>query len=161
MGQIDLCRSSMRTLGVMTFVVATVLAAPAQAETNEELARELSNPVAALISKPAATLFKKGAAERVIVAAMPRIRAAMHLDTVFTFADRDCVLLAPVVLSCAVGDTATPTSALIPWNSCGAYMAATLGVATWSYAPYAVFSYVSPLLTIALAYAGFRMPRAP
>ena len=40
------------------------------------------------ISQLAATLFKKGAAERVIV-------AAMHLDTVFTFADRDCVLLAP------------------------------------------------------------------
>jgi NhaC family Na+:H+ antiporter len=40
-------------------------------------------------------------------------------------------------------------------------MAATLGVATWSYAPFAVFSYVSPLLTIALAYAGFRMLRLP
>ena len=66
----------------------------------------------------------------------------------------------PVVLSRAVGDTATPTSALIPWNSCGAYMAATLGVATWSYAPYAVFSIVSPLLTIAAAFAGFRMLRA-
>jgi NhaC family Na+:H+ antiporter len=72
------------------------------------------------------------------------------------FAERG---LAPVVLSRAVGDTATPTSALIPWNSCGAYMAATLGVATWSYAPYAVFSFVSPLVTIALAYAGFRMLR--
>jgi arginine deiminase len=47
------------------------------------------------ISQLAATLFKKGAAERVIVAAMPKIRAAMHLDTVFTFADRDCVLVAP------------------------------------------------------------------
>jgi arginine deiminase len=47
------------------------------------------------ISQLAATLFKKKAAERVIVAAMPKIRAAMHLDTVFTFADRDCVLLAP------------------------------------------------------------------
>ncbi len=47
------------------------------------------------ISQLAAALFKKGAAERVIVAAMPKIRAAMHLDTVFTFADRDCVLLAP------------------------------------------------------------------
>ncbi len=69
--------------------------------------------------------------------------------------------LAPVVLSRAVGDTATPTSALIPWNSCGAYMAATLGVATWSYAPYAVFSIVSPLLTVAIAYAGIRMHRLP
>jgi arginine deiminase len=47
------------------------------------------------ISQLAATLFAKKAAERVIVAAMPKIRAAMHLDTVFTFADRDCVLLAP------------------------------------------------------------------
>ena len=47
------------------------------------------------ISQLAATLFQKKAAERVIVAAMPKIRAAMHLDTVFTFADRDCVLLAP------------------------------------------------------------------
>jgi NhaC family Na+:H+ antiporter len=65
----------------------------------------------------------------------------------------------PVVLSRAVGDTATPTSALIPWNSCGAYMAATLGVATWSYAPYAIFSIVSPLLTVAVAFAGFRMLR--
>ncbi|MCM2311533.1 MAG: hypothetical protein NDI84_09020 [Steroidobacteraceae bacterium] len=72
------------------------------------------------------------------------------------FAERG---LAPVVLSRTVGDTATPTSALIPWNSCGAYMAATLGVATWSYAPYAVFSMASPLVTIAFAYAGFRMLR--
>jgi Na+:H+ antiporter, NhaC family len=69
--------------------------------------------------------------------------------------------LAPVVLSRTVGDTATPTSALIPWNSCGAYMAATLGVATWSYAPYAVFCIVSPLLAVVLAYAGFRMFKLP
>jgi len=69
--------------------------------------------------------------------------------------------LAPVVVSRTVGDSATPTSSLIPWNSCGAYMAATLGVATWSYAPFAFFCIVSPLLTIAIAYAGIRMLRAP
>jgi NhaC family Na+:H+ antiporter len=39
------------------------------------------------------------------------------------------------VLSRVVGDTATPTSALIPWNNCGAYTAATLSVATWSHPP--------------------------
>jgi len=43
------------------------------------------------ITQLAAELFAKGAAERVIIAAMPKIRAAMHLDTVFTFADRDVV----------------------------------------------------------------------
>ena len=50
------------------------------------------------ISQVAAALFKHGAAERVIVAAMPKLRAAMHLDTVFTFADRDCVLLYPDIV---------------------------------------------------------------
>ena len=66
---------------------------------------------------------------------------------------------APVVLSRSVGASATPTSALIPWNSCGAYMAATLGVATLSYAPYAIFNLASPLLVIALACMNVRMPR--
>jgi arginine deiminase len=42
------------------------------------------------ISQVAAALFAKGAASQVIVAGMPKLRAAMHLDTVFTFADRDC-----------------------------------------------------------------------
>jgi NhaC family Na+:H+ antiporter len=68
--------------------------------------------------------------------------------------------LAPVVLSRTVGAVATPTSALVPWNSCGAYMAATLGVATWSYLPYAVFNFASPLLAVAFAFAGIRMLKA-
>ncbi|MBB3769909.1 arginine deiminase [Angulomicrobium tetraedrale] len=50
------------------------------------------------ISQAAAALFAQGGAERVIVAAMPKLRAAMHLDTVFTFADRDCVLLYPDIV---------------------------------------------------------------
>jgi NhaC family Na+:H+ antiporter len=66
---------------------------------------------------------------------------------------------APVVLTRSVGASATPTSALVPWNSCGAYMAATLGVATFSYLPYAVFNFASPLLAVAVAYLGIRMLR--
>src|SRR4051794_556602 len=50
------------------------------------------------ISQMAAALFERGAAERVIVAGMPKLRAAMHLDTVFTFADRDCVTLYPDIV---------------------------------------------------------------
>jgi len=50
------------------------------------------------IGQLAATLFERGVAERVIVAAMPKLRAAMHLDTVFTFADRDCVLVYPDIV---------------------------------------------------------------
>jgi arginine deiminase len=47
------------------------------------------------ITQLAARLFDGGAAERVIVAGMPKLRAAMHLDTVFTFADRDCATVYP------------------------------------------------------------------
>ncbi len=43
------------------------------------------------ITQVAAKLFAEGAATQVIVAGMPKLRAAMHLDTVFTFADRDVV----------------------------------------------------------------------
>ncbi|HYV80416.1 MAG TPA: arginine deiminase [Streptosporangiaceae bacterium] len=50
------------------------------------------------ISQVAAVLFANGAAERVIVAGMPKLRAAMHLDTVFTFADRDCVTIYPDIV---------------------------------------------------------------
>jgi len=50
------------------------------------------------ISQVARALFAAGAVDRVIVAAMPKLRAAMHLDTVFTFADRDLVLLYPDIV---------------------------------------------------------------
>ena len=51
------------------------------------------------ISQVAAALFANGAAERVIVAGMPKLRAAMHLDTVFTFADRDCATIYPDIVN--------------------------------------------------------------
>jgi len=62
----------------------------------------------------------------------------------------------PYVLSRTIGAAGTPSSALIPWNSCGAYMAATLGVSTFAYAPFAIFSIASPLLAIAVAAMGIR-----
>ncbi len=50
------------------------------------------------ITQVAASLFAKGAATRVIAAAMPKLRSAMHLDTVFTFADRDLVTVFPEIV---------------------------------------------------------------
>ena len=58
-------------------------------------------------------------------------------------------------LSRTLEDSATITSALIPWNTCGAYMAATLGVATFAYAPFAVFNYACPIIAIVFAALGF------
>ncbi len=50
------------------------------------------------ITQVADALFTQGAAERVVVAGMPKLRAAMHLDTVFTFADRDIVTYYPNIV---------------------------------------------------------------
>jgi arginine deiminase len=50
------------------------------------------------IGQVAAALFRAEAAQQVIVAGMPRLRSAMHLDTVFTFADRDIVTVYPVIV---------------------------------------------------------------
>lgn len=51
------------------------------------------------ISQVAASLFERNVADRVIIAAMPKLRAAMHLDTVITFADRDCLLAYPDIVN--------------------------------------------------------------
>jgi NhaC family Na+:H+ antiporter len=62
-------------------------------------------------------------------------------------------------LSRTLEDSATLTSALIPWNTCGAYMAATLGVATFSYAPFAFFNLACPF--IAMAYGYWQVAQKP
>ena len=50
------------------------------------------------VTQVAAALFAGGAADHVVVAGLPKLRAAMHLDTVFTFADRDVVTLYPAIV---------------------------------------------------------------
>jgi len=61
--------------------------------------------------------------------------------------------LSPLNLSRTLEDSATLTSALIPWNTCGAYMAGTLGVATLDYAPFAIFNLACPVLAILYGFA--------
>lgn len=50
------------------------------------------------IGQLAQSLFAKGAVEKVVVAGLPKSRAAMHLDTVFSFCDRDLVTVFPEVV---------------------------------------------------------------
>jgi len=61
------------------------------------------------ITQVAAALFAQGAAERVVVAGMPRLRAAMHLDTVMTFADRDVATVYPAIVDGIHPFTLVPT----------------------------------------------------
>jgi NhaC family Na+:H+ antiporter len=65
--------------------------------------------------------------------------------------------LAPTNLSRLAADSGTVTSALVPWNSCGAYMAAVLGVSTLLYLPYALFNIASPILSVLYGITGFRI----
>jgi NhaC family Na+:H+ antiporter len=67
--------------------------------------------------------------------------------------------LAPVLLSRVLGDSATVTSPLVPWNSCGAYMSATLGVATVGYAAFCFFNLLNPLITVLFSVIGLRVLR--
>jgi NhaC family Na+:H+ antiporter len=58
-------------------------------------------------------------------------------------------------LSRVIEDSGTLTSPLVPWNTCGAYMAATLGVATLAYLPFAFFNLINPLVSIVYGFTGF------
>ncbi|WP_255302860.1 arginine deiminase family protein, partial [Pseudomonas sp. AU12215] len=60
------------------------------------------------IGQVAQALFAKGAAEKVIIAGLPKSRAAMHLDTVFSFCDRDLVTVFPEVVKEIVAFTLRP-----------------------------------------------------
>ena len=63
--------------------------------------------------------------------------------------------LAPENLSRVTEDAGTVVDPLVPWGSGGAYQTATLGVPTILYAPFAVFCWVSPLVTILFGYMGW------
>ena len=67
--------------------------------------------------------------------------------------------LKPQNLSRAAADAGTVTSPLVPWNSCGAYMSAALGVATMAYLPFAIFNITAPLMSLLLGFTGFKIER--
>ncbi|MEV4178041.1 Na+/H+ antiporter NhaC [Nonomuraea sp. NPDC049709] len=67
--------------------------------------------------------------------------------------------LAPANLSRLTADSGTVTSPLVPWNSCGAFMSAVLGVSTLAYLPFCFFNIFSPLLSVLYGFTGFRIER--
>ncbi|MBV34269.1 MAG: Na+/H+ antiporter NhaC [Rickettsiales bacterium] len=60
-------------------------------------------------------------------------------------------------LSRTLEDSATITSPLIPWNTCGAYMAGTLGVATGAYWIYCYFNLITPFVSFIYALFNFKI----
>lgn len=65
--------------------------------------------------------------------------------------------LAPENLSRTLEDSGTVTSVLIPWNTCGVAQSGILGISVWTYLPYCIFNWVSPIMTMAVAAIGFRI----
>jgi NhaC family Na+:H+ antiporter len=67
--------------------------------------------------------------------------------------------LHPKVLSRTLEDSGTVTSALIPWNTCGAYHSGVLGVATGDYFFYCFFNMISPIMTMLFGFLGIKIAK--
>jgi len=67
--------------------------------------------------------------------------------------------LHPKNLSRSLEDAGTLTSPLVPWNTCGAFMAQTLGVATLAYAPFAFLNLINPIVAAIYGFTGFTIAR--
>ena len=67
--------------------------------------------------------------------------------------------LAPKNLSRTLEDSATMTSPLVPWNTCGAFMSASLGIATFSYLPFCFFNLINPVIAIIYALFNFKIEK--
>ncbi len=67
--------------------------------------------------------------------------------------------LKPELLSRTLEDGGTVTSVLIPWNTGGATQSRVLGVPTLDYLPYAFFNYISPIMSIIVAYLNIKIRR--
>jgi NhaC family Na+:H+ antiporter len=69
--------------------------------------------------------------------------------------------LDPKNLSRTLEDGGTVTSVLVPWNTCGAYMAGTLGVATLTYAPFCFFNLINPLVAALYGWTNVSIAKLP
>ncbi|MBN9646447.1 Na+/H+ antiporter NhaC [Terrisporobacter glycolicus] len=65
----------------------------------------------------------------------------------------------PKMLSRALEDSGTLSSPLVPWNTCGAYIAGTLGVSAFVYAPYALLNIINPLVSLAMIAFNYKVAR--
>ena len=127
-------------------------------------------------------MARTGLLERLVEAALSRVKTAGGLITTtvsacigtnILAADQYLSIVIPgqmfadsyrkrklklINLSRTLEDSGTLTSALIPWNTCGAYMSATLGVSTFLYAPFAFFNICCPIIAMIYGFYQIRLP---
>ncbi|PGH37692.1 MAG: Na+/H+ antiporter NhaC [Candidatus Nephrothrix sp. EaCA] len=111
-----------------------------------------ANSTGSLVASTAATciFFNFTMADQYMAIAVP---GRMYADT---FRKRG---YKPELLSRTLEDSATVTSVLVPWNTCGATQAKVLGVSTAAYFPYCFFCMLMPLMTISYAYLNIKIRR--
>lgn len=66
----------------------------------------------------------------------------------------------PELLSRSLQDSATVTSVLIPWNTCGVAQSTVLGVPTLVYLPYCFFNILSPIISIIITAIGYKVVKS-
>ena len=127
-------------------------------------------------------MARTGLLERLVEAALSRVKTAGGLITTtvsacigtnILAADQYLSIVIPgqmfadsyrkrklklINLSRTLEDSGTLTSALIPWNTCGAYMSATLGISTFLYAPFAFFNICCPIIAMIYGFYQIRLP---
>ncbi len=108
------------------------------------------NSAGALIATTAGTamFFNLTASDQYIAIVVP---GKMYKDAYDDFG------LAPENLSRTLEDSGTVTSVLIPWNTCGVAQSGVLGVTPWIFAPYCIFNWISPIMTILFGYMGWKL----
>lgn len=111
-----------------------------------------ANSTGSLVASTAATciVFNFTVSDQYMAIAVP---GRMYADT---FRKRG---YKPELLSRTLEDSATVTSVLVPWNTCGATQSKVLGVSTVSYFPYCFFCMLMPLMTIFYAYFNIKIRR--
>ena len=123
------------------------------------------------------SMRRTGLLERLVEAALSRVKSAGDLiiatvgtciGTNLLAADQYLSIVIPgqmfvksyeerdlntINLARTLEDSGTLTSALVPWNTCGAYMSATLGISTFMYAPFAFFNIICPIIAVIYGYS--------
>lgn len=114
----------------------------------------LVEKIVALAKKPATLVLTTEATCVLSNAAMPEQYISIVVPGRMYAESYKNMELHPKTLSNALESSGTVTSALIPWNTCGVFILATLGVSTFEYFPYAVFNYSMPIIVAVLAFLG-------
>jgi len=122
--------------GMLTALIAVIL----------KVAKSTGSLIASVIISCIGTNFT--CSEQYISIIVP---SRMYINT---FKDKK---LHPKNLSRALEEGGTLTSVFVPWNTCGVFIASTLGVSVVEYAPFAILNYTVPIISIIFGYIGFKI----